>query len=140
MKVKEFLKGIEKKEHAIQHLEDLIDKIKAMAEYKGVAINPNGGGSGTRDEDRMATYMCKAVDLENKLVRIKEQYNDDIERATMMILNISDGKTLQVMWMRYVKYQKWETIASDLDITYQWTLKLHGRGLEELQKKYPEFS
>lgn len=140
MKIKEFLKNIQKKKNAITLIEEQIDTLKLMAEYKGVAIDPNQPSRGTDNPHRTEDYICRAVDLSNKLNQIKIEYLVDVEKATGMILNLNDDKTLQIFWRRYIKFMKWETIASELGITYQWTLELHGRGLEELNKKYPDFS
>ena len=140
MKVKEFLKDIQRKQHAVDILKDQSEKLKIMAEYKGVAIDPNQPSHGTNDPHRTEEYICRAIDLSIRMDKLKLELLADIDTATMMILNLSDDKTLQIFWRRYIKFEKWEDIASELSITYQWVLKLHGRGLEELNRKYPNFS
>lgn len=139
MKVKEFLKDIKRKKTTIEMLEDQMERLKIMAEYKGVAIDPNGGSKGSRDPHNNETLIAKAVDISVRLDKIKEELMEDIERATEMISSLSDDKVLKVFWKRYLNFQTWESIATDMDISFQWVHELHKRGLIELYKRYANF-
>ena len=136
MTVKEFLRDIKRKKSAVDILSSQIENLRAMAVYKVPALDPNGGSSGTRDPHSRENILAKVIDMTNELDEMKLDYLEDIEKATRMILSLSDEKTLRVFHERYLEFRTWESIADRMDITFQWVHELHKRGLIELDGKY----
>lgn len=136
MTVKEFLRDIKRKKTAVDILSSQIESLRAMAVYKVPAPDPNGGSSGTRDPHSRESILAKVIDMTNELDEMKLDYLEDIEKATRMILSLSDDKILRVFHERYLEFRTWESIADRMDITFQWVHELHKRGLIELEGKY----
>lgn len=139
MTVKEFLRDIKRKRTAVEMLEEQMERLKAMAEYRGSVIDPNGGSRGSGDGHTLENIMVKALDISARLERTKEELMSDMEQATNMIMSLSDEKVMKVFWKRYLGFQTWESIATDMDISFQWVHELHKRGLSELHRKFPSF-
>jgi len=136
MTIKEFLRDIKRKKSAVDILSSQIESLRAMAVYKAPAPDPNGCSSGTRDPHSRESILAKVIDMTNELDEMKLDYLEDIEKATRMILSLSDEKTLRVFHERYLEFRTWESIAERMDITFQWVHELHKRGLIELEGKY----
>ena len=139
MTIKEFLRDIKRKNSSIKVIEAQISSLRDMAEYKNPVPDPIGGGHGTPDPHSRESLVAKLVDMTIDLDRMKMEYLDDLDKATKMILSLSDDKTLLVFHKRYLQFRTWEYIAEDMDISTMWVHKLHKRGLIELGNKYPSF-
>ena len=140
MTIKEFLRDIGRKMAIIDMLDDQMGKLRAMAEYKGCAIDPNQGSHGTRNPHSTEDIMAKVVDISIEMDRKKVELAEAIAKATEMISSLSDQKTLRIFRKRYLELKTWERIADEMDITFQWVHQLHKRGLIELSRRYPDFS
>jgi hypothetical protein len=139
MTIKEFLRNIQAQNTRIRIIESQIKSLQGLAEYKTPVPDPIGGGHGTPDPHSRENLIAKLADMKTELTELKLIYLGDIERATKMILDIKDNKTLEVFSKRYLEFYTWEKIADSMGITFQWVHELHKRGLIELEKKYPEF-
>ncbi|MGN0906557.1 MAG: hypothetical protein ACI4NM_05360 [Bullifex sp.] len=139
MTIKEFLREIRRKSTSIEILNEQIERVRSMVEYRGSVIDPNGGGYGTKDPHSREKLLIRLTELSEKLEELKVSHLDDIERANEMVLSLSDEKMIQIFYKRYFKYQTWEAIANDMNLTFQWVHELHKRGLIELSARYPFF-
>lgn len=140
MTVKEFLRDIKRKTEAIKLLKEQLERLRCMAEYKSPTIDEIGGGHGTRDPHQRENLIVRISEISMKLDSLIEEMVEDMDKATEMILSLSDDKTMRVFSKRYLDFKTWERIADEMDITFQWVHELHKRGLIELSKKYPDFS
>ena len=136
MTIKEFLRDIKRKDSCIKVIEAQIRAMRDVAEYKAPVIDPIGGGHGTPDPHSREYLIAKLADMRTELTELKLEYLKDIEKATKMILEIKDNKTLEVFSKRYLEFYTWEKIADSMGITFQWVHELHKRGLIELENKY----
>lgn len=139
MTVKEFLRDIRKNKIRIKVIENEISELQETVGCKAPVLDPNGGGRGSRDPYKNEELIARMIDLKHDLEKIKFEYMEDVHRATKMILELPEGKTLEVFSKRYLEFQSWEKIADSMGISFQWVHILHKRGLQELQKKYPYF-
>lgn len=137
MTVKEFLRNIQVQNTRIRIIETQIRSLQGLAEYKAPVLDPIGGSHGTPDPHARESLIAKLADMRIELTDMKLEYLRDIEKATKMILEINDNKTLEVFSKRYLEFQTWEKIAESMGITFQWVHELHKRGLIELGNKYP---
>ena len=139
MTVKEYLRNIQTQHTKIRIIESQIQSLQGMAEYRNPIIDTIGGGHGTPDPHSREYLIAKLADMRTELTELKLEYLKDIEKATKMILEIKDNKTLEVFSKRYLEFYTWEKIADSMGITFQWVHELHKRGLIELEKRYPDF-
>lgn len=114
--------------------QDHLDELRAMAER----ITPNYGGSGGgthQTGDKLGAAVAKIVDAETKVdseIELLISTEREIERA---IDSVEDERLRNILYRRYICGDKWEVIAVALNIEYRWLLRLHGRALQEVQKK-----
>ena len=88
----------------------------------------------------MADAVCKALDLEAEIrsdeIRLQEKKVFLLE--IIGTIDICDCQT--VLIKRYFEHLTWEEIASRMFYSIRWIYKLHGRALEEIDKKLKEGS
>lgn len=139
MTIKEFLRDIKRKNTSIEILNEQLEKLRSIAEYKSPVIDDIGGGFGSPNVHSKEDLMCKVAEISEKLTMLKIEYLNDIDKTTDMIMSLKDEKTLNVFSKRYLEFKTWERIADEMDITFQWVHELHKRGLIELGNKYKNF-
>lgn len=135
MTVKEFLRDIKRKNTSIEILNEQLEKLRSIAEYKSPVMDDIGGGFSSPNVHSKEDLMCKVAEISEKLTKLKIEYLNDIDKATDMIMSLKDEKILNVFSKRYLEFKTWERIADEMDITFQWVHELHKRGLIELSKK-----
>lgn len=79
----------------------------------------------------------------DKLLDLQLEINEEIDKFYIMkherinqIQQLSKTEYIKVLFKRYVQYQSFETISSDLNISYYWTCHLHGKALNEFKEKF----
>ena len=133
MQAKEFLnqaflidQRIRSKSEQIRTLHEIATS--CSANITGMPRNPNRGGS------RMADAVCKMVDLENEIARDMDALIA-VKRKIVVVINAVDDITLRTLLeKRYLCSATWEDISCDLCFNKRWTLRLHDRALEAVQK------
>lgn len=82
--------------------------------------------------------MEKIVDLEEK---IKQEVHDLVMVKTDMLEKIHSLESVDyqsVLELRYLSYRTWEQIAEEMHYSIRWIYKLHGKALQELERKMEE--
>ena len=133
MQAKEFLnqaflidQRIRSKSEQIRTLHEIATS--CSTNITGMPRNPNRGGS------RMADAVCKMVDLENEIARDMDALIA-VKRKIVVVINAVDDITLRTLLeKRYLCGATWEDISCDLCFNKRWTLRLHDRALEAVQK------
>lgn len=133
MTAKEYLQqyrdAVRRTSAALDHLEEL----RAMA----MRITPNYSGTGGDGQtgDRLGAAVARIMDAESR-VSDELELLEATERAVIGTINsVDDARLRGILYRRYICGRKWEVIAVDLNIEYRWLLRLHGRALQEVQKK-----
>lgn len=123
--VKLYDTSIESKLREIEHLKEMITKITAT--LKQDAAFGAGG-----NHDKIGDAIAKIVDLQNEINQAVDEYVDLKRKAEAAICQIQDADHAAILRKRYFEYKTWETIACEMNYTYQWVCKLHGRALQSL--------
>ena len=133
MQAKEFLnqaflidQRIRSKSEQIRTLNEIATSCSAT--LTGMPRNPNRGGS------RMADAVCKMIDLENEIARDMDRLIE-VKREIITVINAVDDVVLRTLLeKRYLCGATWEEISVDLCFNRRWTLRLHDKALEAVQK------
>lgn len=80
--------------------------------------------------DRMADYMAKIEKLEEDINQARSQMLEKMIFVSELIAKVDDTAIYQVLYYRYIKGSKWETIAEALGYTDRHLYRLRLQGLE----------
>lgn len=125
-------KQIDVKYEQLVQLEALATKVTAT--MSDISTKPSG----------VSRSMEDSVD---KIIMLRNELNADIDRlvdlkreANCIIRKIQNEKCRRVLENRYLLGKTWESIAVDMEMTYQGVCKLHGKALQEAEKFFQKFS
>ena len=139
MTVKQFLKQgfvldkiINAKKTRIGYLQDQLEWLGSLPTLAKVRKS----GSKDRLGDTIAVLLDAIAEVEKeikKLANLQQSIAD-------VIAQVEQTNLYLVLYERYVNLKRWEDIAYDLSYSTDNIFKLHGRGLQELEKSTVNYS
>lgn len=107
-----------------------INELRNMKMFPSVNMDGMPKGSGHNDlSGYMATLDGYLIELEAERQKAVQTHKT-IHAAVKMIPNAIEQEILE---RRYLMGQGWEKIAVEMNYDYRWTLRLHGRALNNFQ-------
>ena len=136
MTAKEYLQQIYFLHRKIKRMEDRREQLRSD-------LYSIGSPSGKMDADKVQTTLSGDTML--RLIAKVDQAERDIlfemstlldakDRIVKQIEGMKNEKHKDVLFKRYVMFERWEKIAVDMDITVRYVYKLHGSALKEFEK------
>ncbi len=90
--------------------------------------------SGTGNQDKLGDAVAKIIDLQHEIGRDIDSYIDMKRKVWDLLERIKNPDQLQVLYKRYFKYEHWEQIACEMNMTYRNVCYIHGRALQAVSK------
>ena len=132
MTAKEFMKQHERIVEKIRQVEIQIYDIEQTLGIKGVNYDSQPHGSGiSQVTESTATKLIELREVQRDLVDKLWTKRIEIERVIFMIENATLAELLQ---RKYIRLQKWDDIATDMEFDSRYIYKLHGKALVEADK------
>lgn len=132
MTAKEYMKQHERVVEKIRQIEIQIFDIEQTLGVKGINYDSQPHGSGiSQVTESTATKLIELREVQRYLVDKLWTKRIEIERVIFMIKDATYAELLQ---RRYIRLQKWESIASDMKFDSRYIYKLHGKALIEADK------
>ena len=132
---KEFLNRGYQSRIRIRAKKERIENWRRIAESITAAIKPVAAFS-SMPSKKVEDCVCNIIELQEEiqeeldgLVQVEREIGRAITKA------VEDPTLRALLEMRYLNYLKWEEIAVRLNLTFRWTMTLHGRALEEFSSK-----
>lgn len=127
MQYTDLTRQIVNKAEEIKRLETLVTKVNAPYDNSD-RVKSSGS------QDKMADAVCKIADLQTELKADINRMADLREDIKQTIGKVANAEYRDILYKRYILDKTWEQISVDMDFSYQWTCKLHGRALHEVEK------
>lgn len=96
----------------------------------------NTGGRSGNTSDPVADMAVKIVKLEDQIYSKIVKLLDLQSRITDQIDNMENRTFRDILTCRYVLMQNWEQVAETVGYERRQCLRLHGRALQEFERKY----
>ena len=137
MKTKDYLsqvsrlnKMINNKLSEIYQLRELSVSISAIGNDEKVQTSPNF--------DKIGTAIAKIDELENNLDKMIDEYLVKRERIIAQIDTMEEESVYQILFSRYIEKKTFEKIATEMEYSWRQIVRLHGKALQQFEKKYGE--
>ena len=65
-----------------------------------------------------------------------DTFVDEKHRIINQIQGLTNINHIALLYKRYIEFKKFETIADEMNFTYQYAIELHGYALAEFQTTY----
>ena len=130
---KAYLQQIKLHDARIDRNIEELDNLRSMT-TKITATWKDDVVSGTGNQDKLGAAVAKIGDLQTEIDRDIDAYID-MKRSVWDLLNrIENPDQLQILYKRYFKYEHWEQIACEMNMTYRNVCYIHGRALQAVSE------
>ena len=136
---KEYLKQVFRIE---KHIENLVTERKNILTLlekctsTTAGYESDGSTSGTHannTENNIVNYISALQGYESKLRTQITEMLIAKEKLKQIIENVPNYEHRQILYKRYICFEKWEQIAVDMNWSIRQVYKLHGRALENIE-------
>lgn len=136
MTAKEYLKQIEALDIKIRQKQDQLDCLKETAGGNAAIRYDKLNVQITVAPDMMERNVLHMVELEEKIWADKLRMETLKDQIIDQIQSLDDERYIDLLFRRYVKYQKFEQIALDMSYDYVYIRELHGEALGAFEQEY----
>ena len=112
----------------IQQFRELARSVSAVKNEERVQTTPNF--------DKIGTAYCKIEEMEEKLDKLIDEYVDKKNLIISQIDGIENETYYEILFARYIEKKTFEKIADEMTYSFRNVTRLHGRALQEFEKKY----
>lgn len=135
---KEYLMSIALLDAKIDARVSEMDELKDKLLHITATLSPDKGGSAGGTQDKMAGTMARIVDLQRQINADIDGLVDRKNEALKMLDSMKNPVHMTILHRRYFLHQPFERIATDMNYSWRWVCKLHGRALQEFGKVMQE--
>lgn len=99
----------------------------------------DGMPKGTGTSDKTGSLASKIADMREDAETLwdaQQRIRRSIERV---LYQLDDAEEFEVCWERYVELKDWQEIAAEKDRAVRTIQRIHGSGLQEVQRILDEF-
>ena len=112
----------------ISQLRELAMSVSAVKNEERVQTTPNF--------DKIGTAYCKIEEMEEKLDKLIDEFVDKKNLIISQIDKIENETYYEILFARYIEKKTFEKIADELTYSWRQVIRIHGRALQEFEKKY----
>lgn len=135
MTTKEYLSQISRLDRMIKNKLTELSQLKEMTH--GLSATPNEERvQSTPNFDKIGTAYCKIESMEENIDRLIDEYADKKNEIISRIDGMEDEILYDILFSRYIARKTFEKIADNMNYSFRQTTRLHGKALQEFEKKY----
>ena len=112
----------------ISQVRELAMSVSAVKNEERVQTTPNF--------DKIGTAYCKIEEMEEKLDKLIDEFVDKKNLIISQIDEIENETYYEILYARYIEKKTFEKIADEMTYSWRQVIRLHGRALQEFEKKY----
>ena len=137
MKAKEYLQQLQRLDTVINQKIKEVQDLRVQARSTGgldyskerVQLSPSGDAPFVKP-------ICRIIDLEAEINAEIDRFVDEKHKIINQIQGLKNSDYISLLFKRYVEFKKFETIAVEMNFTYQYVLNMHGYALKEFEIAY----
>lgn len=128
---KEYLKSYRRAKTEARSIEESIMELRTNKMYPSICEQdgmPHGSGGSD-----LSGYAARLDELERRLQAKKWECINLYHQIMADIMAMPEATERTLLQYRYISGWTWERIAVEMDFTYRWVLKLHGKALNNFK-------
>lgn len=131
MTAKEYLGQAYKIECEIRVKQTELEAMRSALHGRGVRYEGIGGQPA---DNELEKAICRVLDREREINRaINRLVKQKLEIAAV-IRSVPDVRLRELLVRRYLDFERWEHISSDMHLEIRWLFRLHDKALREVSK------
>ena len=135
METKVYLQQINRLDRMIKNKLTELAQLKELT-YGISAISNEERVQTTLDPDKFSGKIAKIIEIENKIDSLVDEYVDKKQIIVSQIDQMENEVYYEILFARYVGKKTFEKIADEMSYSWRQIIRLHGRALQEFEKKY----
>ena len=135
MDTKQYLQQISRLDRMINNKLSEISQLRELA-MSVSAVKNEERVQNTPNFDKIGTAYCKIEEMEEKLDKLIDEYVDKKNLIISQIDGIENETYYEILFARYIEKKTFEKIADEMTYSWRQTIRIHGRALQEFEKKY----
>lgn len=129
---KEYLKSYRRAKAEARAIEESIMELRTNKMYPSIGEQdgmPHGSGGSD-----LSGYAARLDELERRLQAKKWECINLYHQIVADIMDMPEATERTLLQYRYISGWTWERIAVEMNFTYRWVLKLHGKALRNFER------
>lgn len=137
MKAKEYLKKLQRLDTVItQKISELCDLRMKLCSVGCIDYSKERVQTSHFDDASFVNTIGRIVDLEAEINDEIDTFVNEKHKIINQIQGLKNSDYISLLFKRYVEFKKFETIAVEMNFTYQYVLNMHGYALREFETTY----
>jgi hypothetical protein len=137
MRAKEYLSQVQRLSISLEQRKMELQGLRDAATHITQSFNPIKVQQGSFS-DKIADNAVKIVDLEvkiqNSFIELFVKRHEIIGR----IQQLTNYLYIEILYKHYVEFKDFQTIADEIEITYQYAVEVHGKALKAFEKQHKD--
>lgn len=135
METKAYLQQISRLDRMIKNKMTELSQFKELT-YGLSAISNEERVQTTLDPDKFSGKVAKICEIEKKIDALIDEYVDKKQMIVSQIDSMENETYYEILFSRYIEKKNFEKIADEMGYSWRQIIRLHGRALQEFEKKY----
>ena len=138
MTTKEYLSQISRLNRMIQNKISEISQLREL-ECSISGIQDRDSMQNGTNSDWAGISYAKMEEMEHRLDKMIDEYVRKKESIISQIDSMDDEISYDILFARYIEIKTLEKIAGSLNYSFRQITRLHGKALQEFEKKYGDW-
>lgn len=134
MKAKEYLQQLKRLDTLIDQKIKELDELRSMSTVGAVDYSTERVQSSHSQDAPFVRIVHKMIELEQEINSEIDTFVDKKHRIINQIQKLKNPDYISLLFKRYVEFKKFETIAIEMNYTYQYILNMHGYALKTFEE------
>lgn len=137
MKAKEYLQKIQKLDILINQKIKELDDLRRMSTSVGsIDYSRERVQTSVSGKAPFIGLIERIYDLDAEINAEIDAFVDEKHRIINQIQGLTNINHIALLYKRYIEFKKFETIADEMNFTYQYVLNVHGYALKDFETTY----
>lgn len=134
MKAKEYLQQLKRLDTLIDQKIKELNELRSMSTVGAVDYSTERVQSSHSQDAPFVRIVHKMIELEQEINSEIDTFVDKKHRIINQIQKLKNPDYISLLFKRYVEFKKFETIAIEMNYTYQYILNMHGYALKTFEE------
>lgn len=136
MTAKEYLQQLQRLDIMINHKAKELDTLRLQTQsIRSIDYSKERVQTSFSGDASFVKLMERITDLQAEINEEVDKYVDEKHKIINQIHSLQNVNYISILFKRYVEFKKFESIAIEMDFTYDHIRHLHGCALQDFQNK-----
>lgn len=136
MKAKEYLQQLKRLDTLINQKIKELGELRSMSTVGSPDYSSERVQSSHSQDAPFVKIVHRIIEFEEEISAEIDKFVDEKHKIINEIQGLKNPNHITLLFKRYVEFKSFETIAVEMNFTYQYVINMHGYALKEFQSCY----